>query len=86
MNKKIPWYSTAEKLLKSHLVIKQGFNKCLFCLCIRNFFCAHYIKITAKAKLQKTLVAICTGPIHQLVLLLFTRYSETVLIRVKQSK
>ena len=31
MNKKIPWCSTAEKLLKSHLVIKQGFNKINVC-------------------------------------------------------
>ena len=83
MCKKIPWCTTAKKLLKSHLV-KQGFNECLFSLCIRNFFCAHYIKITAKAILQKTLVAIHTRPIQQLVLLLFIHDSETILIRVKQ--
>ena len=51
------------------------------------FLCTlQYIKITAKAILQKTLVVIRLGPIHQLVLLLFTRDSETVLTRVKQSK
>ena len=83
MCKKIPWCTTAKKWLKSHLV-KQGFSKCLFSLCIRNFFCAHYNEIMAKAILQKTLVVIHTRPIQQLALLLFIQDSETVLIRVKQ--